>query len=96
MPSTRKHRAKERRSRQADIMSDVENLDVMLGSCSRNELESNSEDRNVEVALESNRPGQDVIQNEQFRSFLNSNSRENSEIIMEKVRLVNSQVSKNR
>ena len=96
MPSTRKHRAKERRSRQGDIMSDVENLDVMLGSCSRNELESNSEDRNVEVALESNRPGQDVIQNDQFRSLLNSSSRENSEITMEKVRLVNSEVSKNR
>ena len=41
MPSTRKQRAKERRSRQVDLMSDVEDLDVMLGSYSRNEMESN-------------------------------------------------------
>ena len=30
MPSTRKQKAKERRSRQLDIMSDVENVDIML------------------------------------------------------------------
>ena len=29
---TRKQNAKERRSRQSDIMSNIENLDVMLGS----------------------------------------------------------------
>ena len=29
MPSTSKQKAKERRSRQLDIMSDVENVDVM-------------------------------------------------------------------
>ena len=46
MPSTRKQRAKERRSRQVDLMSDTENVDIMLGSYSRNELESNSIDRN--------------------------------------------------
>ena len=36
MPSTRKQKAKERRSRQLDIMSDVDNVDVLLGSYSRN------------------------------------------------------------
>ena len=46
MLSTRKQRAKERRSRQVDLMSDTENLDIMLGSYSRNELENNSVDRN--------------------------------------------------
>ena len=57
MPSTRKEKTKERRSRQADLMSDLERrdgktrfADVMLGSYSRNELESNSGDRNDEVA----------------------------------------------
>ena len=30
MPSTRKQKAKEKRSRQSDVMSDVENPDVML------------------------------------------------------------------
>ena len=32
MPSTRRQKAKSRRSREADIMSDYENMDVMLGS----------------------------------------------------------------
>ena len=93
MPSARKERAKERRSRQADLTSDVEHLDVTLGSYSRNELESNSEDRNVDLG--SDRPRQDVIQNsEDFRSLLNSNSRENSETTIETVRLVISEVSR--
>ena len=52
MPSTRKQKAKERRSRQVDLMSDVENLDVMLGAYSRDELGSNSRDGNDEVYLE--------------------------------------------
>ena len=35
MPSTRKQKAKERRSRQSDNMFDLENTDVMLGNYSR-------------------------------------------------------------
>ena len=72
MPSTRKQRAKKRRSRQVDLMSDVEDLDVMLGSYSRNEMESNSGDRNDEVDLASDRTRGDVVQNsEDFRSLSN-------------------------
>ena len=68
-------------------MSDVENLDVILGSYSRNKLESNSEDRNIEVDL-----GSDVVQNsEDFRTLLNSNI---SETTSETVRLVNTEVSR--
>ena len=94
MPSTRKQRAKERRSRQIDIMSDAENLDVMLGSYPRNDLE-NDFDRNDEMDLESNRTRVDLAQNsEDFRSLLNSNSRENSESAVETMRLVNSEVTK--
>ena len=71
MCSRRKEKAKKRRSRQANQMSDVDNLDVMLGSYARNELESNSEDRNVEVDVESKGPRQDVVQkSEDFRSLL--------------------------
>ena len=77
MSSTRKQRAKERRSRQVDLMSDTKNLDVMVGSYSRNELESNSVDRNDEMDHESDRTREDVAQNsEDFRSLLNSNSKE--------------------
>ena len=32
MPSTRKQKAREKRSRQSDVMSDIENMDVMLGN----------------------------------------------------------------
>ena len=76
-------------------MSGVENLDVMLGSYSRNQLEVNSDERNDEVDLGSDRTRQDVVQNsEDFRSLSNSNSRENSESTIETVRLVNSEVSR--
>ena len=72
MASTRKQRAKERRSRQVDLMSDVEDLDVTLGSYSRNEMESISGDRNDEVDLASDRTRGDVVQNsEDFRSLSN-------------------------
>ena len=60
MPSTRKQRAKERRFRHVDLMSDTENLDIKLSSYSRNELESNSVDRNDEMDNESDRTRQDV------------------------------------
>ena len=94
MPSTRKQRAKERRSRQLDIMSDTENLDVMLGSYPRNEL-GNDSDRDGEIDLGSDRTRGDPLQNsEDFRSLLNSNSKENSESTVETMRLVNSEITK--
>ena len=94
MPSTRKQRAKERRSRQLDIMSDTENLDVMLGSYPRNEL-GNDSDRNGEIDLGSDGTRGDPLQNsEDFRSLLNSNSKENSESTVETMRLVNSEITK--
>ena len=43
MPSTRKQKAKERRSRQSDIMSDIENLDVTLGSYQRDNCSNQNE-----------------------------------------------------
>ena len=95
MPSTRKQRAKERRSRQVDLMSDTENLDILLGSYSRNEVVSNSKERNDEVDHESDRTRHDLVQNsEDFRSLVNSNSRENSESTVETMRLVSSEISK--
>ena len=95
MPSTRKQRAKERRPRQVDLMSDTEILDIMLSSYSRNELESNSVDRNDEMDCETDRTRHDLVQNsEAFRSLLNSNSRENSESTVETMRLVSSESSK--
>ena len=39
MPSTRKQKAKARKSREMDMMSEFENLDVMLGSGNSNPIE---------------------------------------------------------
>ena len=39
MPSTRKQKAKARKSREMDIMSDYDNLDVMLGNDINNPIE---------------------------------------------------------
>ena len=44
MLSTRTQKAREMRSRQSNLMSDIENMDVMLGNYLRKELDSNLED----------------------------------------------------
>ena len=56
MPSTRKQKAKERRSRQLDIMSDIENVEVMLGSYSRNNEENDLSENDMNLEPESSRP----------------------------------------
>ena len=93
MPSTRKQKAKERRSRQLDMVSDVENVDTMLGSYSRDD-ENNVSENEVNLDSGSSRPQQssNVIR-EDFRSLLNTNSRENSEITIETTRLINEENS---
>ena len=37
MPSTRKQKAKEKRARQSDVLSDLENMNVMLGNYPENQ-----------------------------------------------------------
>ena len=39
MPSTRRQKAKARKSREMDMLSDIENMDVMLGNGSKNPIE---------------------------------------------------------
>ena len=39
MPSTRRQKAKARKSREMDILSDIDNLDVMLGNGNTNPIE---------------------------------------------------------
>ena len=92
MPSTRKQKAKERRFRQLDMMSDVENVDIMLGSYSRDDEENDISENGVN--LDFNRPQQSSnIIGEDFRSLLNTNSRENSEITIETTRMINEEIS---
>ena len=49
MRSTRKQKAKVRRSRQLDIMSDVENVDILLGSFSRDDDRINQSDDDLNL-----------------------------------------------
>ena len=94
MPSTRRQKAKERRSRQLDKMSDVENVDIMLGSYSRDDEENNMSENEMNLGSGSSTPQQSSnVIGEDFRSLLNTNSRENSEITIETTRLINEEIS---
>ena len=93
MPSTRKQKAKEKRSRQLDIMSDVENVDIMLGSYSRDDENNASEDE-MNLDSRSNRLQQSSnVIGEDFRSLLNTNSRENSQVTIETTRIISDEIS---
>ena len=94
MPSTRKQIAKERRSRQLDIMSDVENVDIMLGSYDRDDERAEQSESELNLDSGSNRLHQNPnLVGEDFRSLLNTNSRENSEVTVETTRLINEEIS---
>ena len=51
MPSTRKQKAKEKRSRQSDVLSDIENLDVMLGNYSNSEIRDQEAVDHIEIGV---------------------------------------------
>ena len=77
MPSTRKQKAKERRSRQLDMLSDVEKTDIMLGSYSREDEDNNASENEANLESVSNRPQQSsIVIGDDFRSLLKTNSRE--------------------
>ena len=93
MPSTRKQKAKERRSRQLDIMSDIENVDVMLGNYSRNNEEKDLSENDMNLDSESSRPQRKSnVTGEDFRSLL-TNSKENREAAIETTRLINEEIA---
>ena len=93
MPSIRKQKAKEQRCRQLDMLSDVENVDKMLGSYSRDDEESNASENEVNLDSGSNQPQQSSNVIEDFRSLLNTNSMENNEITIETTRMINEEIS---
>ena len=61
MPSTRKQKAEERQSRQLDIMSDVENVDVMLGNSTSKEDRDDQSQNDLTLNSESIRPRKTLI-----------------------------------
>ena len=79
MPFTCKQKAMERRSRHLDIMSDVQNVDVMLGSYSRDDVGNDQSENGLNLDSESSRPQRNSnVTGEDFRSLL-TNSREKNE-----------------
>ena len=94
MPSTRKQKAKERRFRQLDMLSDVENVDIMLGIYSRDGEDNIAREKEMNLDSGSSRPQQNSnVIGEDFRSLLNTNSRENSEITIETTRMISEEIS---
>ena len=65
-------KAKQKCSRQLEIMSDVKNVDIMSGSYSRDEDSNNQREDELNLDSESNRPQQSSnIAGENFRTFIN-------------------------
>ena len=94
MPSTRKQKAKEKRSRQSDVMSDIENLDVMLGNYADGDSRGRDTVDQLEIDPESSRRQQGFGQEESnYRYLLNTNLSENSEITAETNRAISSEIS---
>ena len=73
MPSTRRQKAKARSSREMDMLSDIENMDVMLGIGSNNPIE-----REIADAIEQSSVQGDIESNEhlgnQYASFAYENN----------------------
>ena len=94
MPSNRKQKAKEKRSRQPDVMSDIENMDVVLGNFPQNSFERPEVACEIEVDIESRRLHRDTNQiGDNFRKLLHTNASEISEITSESRRAITSEIS---
>ena len=94
MPSTRKQKAREKRSRQSDVMSDIENLDVRLGNYQENEQFREGDVTEGEIDLGSERRQRNTVPVESnYGSLLNTNLSEKSEITVETSRAINSEIS---
>ena len=85
MPSTRKLKAKEKRSRQSDVTSDLENRNVMLGNYPGNpsdeELNENIEMTYMDRSCED------------FRSLLITEGRTVKEVTVDTSRFISTEIS---
>ena len=73
MHSTSKQKAKEKRSRQSDVMSDIENLDEMLGNYANSDIRDQDTLDQIEIDPESSRRQRGFGQEESnYRSLLNT------------------------
>ena len=94
MPPSRKQKVEERQSRQIDIMSVMENVDMLLGSSSIDDERNDQSEDEANLKSGSNRPKQTSKSvGEDFRSLLNTNSRENSDMTVETIKIVSDEVT---
>ena len=94
MPLTRTQKAKDKRSRQSDVLSDIENLDVMLGNYPESEIRDHDNVEQIDIDPESGRRQQNIGQNgDNYQKLMNTNLSENSEITVETSRMINSEIS---
>ena len=71
------------------MLSDVKNVDIMLGSYARNDEKNEQSERELSLDSASSRPQQNSnLVGEDFRSLPSTNSRENSEITKETTRII--------
>ena len=71
------------------MMSDVENVDKTIGNYSRDEMRNEQSESELNLDLGSDRPQQSSnLIGENFRSFLNTNSRKNSKMTVETNRMI--------
>ena len=81
MPSTRRQKAKARKSREIDMMSDMDNLDIMLGNTGENPIE-----RELADAIEQSSVQGDAEDNEYYRDNYRGFTQENGAIRQNDVR----------
>ena len=94
MLSSRKQKANEVRWRQSDLMSDFENLNMMLGSYQRDDCEIQIGNDESEIDPRSIGREESSNQNENdYRSYLNANPSENSCLTVETSRAISSEIS---
>ena len=72
MPSTRRQKAKTRKSREMDMMSDIDNLDVMLGSGNENPIERELADAIEQFSVQEDY-GANEYQENNYRNFVREN-----------------------
>ena len=72
MPSKRKQKAKARQSREMDMMSDFENLDVMLGNGNNNPIERELADA-IDQSSAYGDADTNAYQGSEYRDYLHEN-----------------------
>ena len=72
MPSTRRQKAKAKKSREMDMMSDIDNLDVMLGSGNENPIERELADAIEQSSVQGDHEANEY-RRDNYRTFAQEN-----------------------